>query len=440
MARLRIKLALFNLFSKVAFTVMFLLFMPWLIERINLIEVDTDLIQKREKVIDLISKTGIEPFESSDSTNIFGSYNILKEEYVSLERINLKENVNYIDVTPRLIEGDEIEYRVLHYSFLVDGNMYLLEVGKSLESILHTKKNIKIVMLLFLVFIILITFLTDLQYTRVLLKPLDIITRKLRGISDPSTFDKTPLSTSTSDFHQLDNAISEMMTHIDELFQKEKEITVNISHELLTPVSVLRSKLENLLMQKDLPDEIAVKIEESLKTLHRLQSLINSLLLIARIESHQYLKDESVSLSEVLKEITDELEAIAEDKGIILRNETSIDLKFASANRSLLFSMFYNVVNNALKNTPAGGVVTVKSRFNKNIFIVTISDNGRGITKDEMSTLFSRFKTRLDTSSNNTGIGLAIAKSIADFHGLRINVTSESKKGTIFSFAFPEIS
>jgi signal transduction histidine kinase len=440
MARLRIKLALFNLFSKVAFTVMFLLFMPWLIERINLIEVDTDLIQKREKVIDLISKTGIEPFESSDSTNIFGSYNILKEEYVSLERINLKENVNYIDVTPRLIEGDEIEYRVLHYSFLVDGNMYLLEVGKSLESILHTKKNIKIVMLLFLVFIILITFLTDLQYTRVLLKPLDIITRKLRGISDPSTFDKTPLSTSTSDFHQLDNAISEMMTHIDELFQKEKEITVNISHELLTPVSVLRSKLENLLMQKDLPDEIAVKIEESLKTLHRLQSLINSLLLIARIESHQYLKDESVSLSEVLKEITDELEAIAEDKGIILRNETSIDLKFASANRSLLFSMFYNVVNNALKNTPAGGVVTVKSSFNKNIFIVTISDNGRGITKDEMSTLFSRFKTRLDTSSNNTGIGLAIAKSIADFHGLRINVTSESKKGTIFSFAFPEIS
>ena len=90
---------------------LFLLFMPWLIERINLIQVDTDLIEKREKVIDLISKIGIEPFITSDSDNVFGSYNILKDEFVSLERIDLKEDVNYIDVTPRMIEGDEIEYR-----------------------------------------------------------------------------------------------------------------------------------------------------------------------------------------------------------------------------------------------------------------------------------------------------------------------------------------
>jgi signal transduction histidine kinase len=440
MAKLRIKLALFNLFSKVIFTVSFLIFMPWLIERINLIQVDTDLIEKREKVIDLISKTGIEPFKTNDSTNVFGSYNILKEEFISLERIDLKENVNYIDVTPRLIEGEEIEYRVLNYSFLVDGKMYLLEVGKSLESILHTKRNIKTVMLVFLVFIILITFLTDLQYTRVLLKPLDIITKKLKGISDPSTFDKSPLVTTTSDFHQLNNAISEMMTHIDELFKKEKEITVNISHELLTPVSVLRSKLENLLMNKDLNDEISAKIEESLKTLHRLQSLINSLLLIARIESRQYLRDESVSLREVLNEITSELEAIAEDKGTIMINETETDFILKGANRSLLFSMLYNVVNNALKNTPSDGKVTVKTEYRKNIFVVTVSDNGRGMTKEEMGTLFSRFKTRLDASSNNTGIGLAISKSIADFHGIRINVTSETGKGTVFSFVFPEIS
>jgi signal transduction histidine kinase len=440
MTRLRIKLALFNLSSKVAFTVLFLLFMPWLIERINLIQVDTDLIQKREKVIDLISKTGIEPFEVSDSSNIFGSYNILKEEFVSLERIDLQENANYIDVTKRIIEGDEIEYRVLHYSFLVDGKMYLLEVGKSLESILHTKRNIKIVMLVFLVFIIIITFLTDLQYTRVLLKPLDKITKKLRRISDPSTFDKIPVKTSTSDFYKLDTAMSEMMTHIDELFRKEKEITVNISHELLTPVSVLRSKLENLLMQQNLPDEISVKIEESLKTLHRLQSLINSLLLIARIESRQYARNESVSIKEVIKEIAEELEVIAEDKGVRIKVESEIDYMFERANRSLIFSMFYNVVNNAVKNTSAEGTVIISTGYVKNIPTLIISDNGRGMTKEEMSTLFSRFKTRLDTGSNNTGIGLAIAKSIADFHAISISVTSEINQGTIFSFTFPEFS
>jgi signal transduction histidine kinase len=440
MIKLRIKLALFNLLSKIGFTVLFILFMPWLIERINLIQVDNNLIEKREKVIALISKVGIEPFVTSVTGDDFGSYNILKEEFVSLERIDLKENVNYIEVTPRIIEGEEIEYRVLNYSFLVDGNMFLLEVGKSLNSILHTEKNIKKVMLVFLVFIIMITFLTDLQYTRLLLKPLDIITNKLKGISNPSIFDKTPVLTSTSDFHHLDNALRELMAHIDELFQKEKEITVNISHELLTPVSVLRSKLENLLLQKDIEAEISSKIEESLRTLHRLQSLVNSLLLIARIESRQYLREESVSVIDVLYEITGEIEPIADDAGIIMKNETGTDFQFEGANRSLMFSMFYNVVNNATKNTPPNGEVLVKSYYNKNKFIVTISDTGKGMTDEQLSSLFSRFSTRLDTNSNNTGIGLAISKSIADFHGIEISVTSEIQKGTCFSFLFPENS
>jgi signal transduction histidine kinase len=440
MIRLRIKLALFNLISKVAFTILFIMFMPWLIERINLIQVDQELIEKREKVITLISRIGIEPFMASDSGNVFGSYNILKEEFVSLERIDLNDNVNFIEVTPRIIEGEEIEYRVLNYSFLVDGKMYLLEVGKSLSNILHARRNIKTVMLVFLVSIILITFLTDLLYTRSLLKPLDIITSKLKGISNPSTFDKTPVKTSTSDFNGLDSAIREMMTHIDDLFRKEKETTVNISHELLTPVSVLRSKLENILMQSDTDEELSSKIEESLKTLHRLQSLVNSLLMIARIESRQYLMEESFSISELLNEIICELDPIAEDAGIVLGQDLLKDFHLEKANRSLVFSMFYNVVNNAVKNTPRGGSVNIRSMNVRNDFIVTISDTGKGMTSEQISTLFSRFRTRLDISSNNTGIGLAIAKSIADIHEIEINVNSEILKGSIFSFVFHKIS
>jgi signal transduction histidine kinase len=440
MIKLRIKLALFNLLSKLVFTGLFLIFMPYLIERINLIQADNELIQKREKVINLISRIGIEPFITSDSSNVFGSYNILKEEFISLERIDLEKDVNFIEVTQRMIEGEEIAYRVLNYSFKVNGITYLLDVGKSLDSILHTEKNIKKVMLVFLVFIIIITFLTDLQYTRRILRPLDTITKKLKGISNPSIFDKTPVRTSTSDFIHLDNALRELMAHIDELFQKEKEITVNISHELLTPVSVIRSKLENLLLQKDIEPEISVKIEESLKTLHRLQSMVNSLLLIARIESRQYLREESFSVIEVLKEINDEIKPVAEDAGILLKGEFSQDFQVHDANRSLVFSMFFNVVNNAVKNTSCGGEVTVKSfSFDKN-FIVAVIDTGKGMSEAQMSTLFSRFRTRSANNADGTGIGLAISKSIADFHGIEISVESTIQKGTNFSFIFPENS
>lgn len=440
MPRLRIKLSLFNILSKVVFTALFLLLMPYIVRRINLLQTDNSLIDMREQVISLISDIGIEPFTTTEAENDFGSYNILKEEFISLEKYDEDEDVNFIEVTERLIENEGITYRVLNYSFKVDGKKYLLEVGKSLDSIHRTEINIRKVMLLFLAFIIIITFVTDLLYTHRLLKPLDSITGKLKNISDPSVYDKRPVKTTTTDFIRLDNALKELMEHIDKLFRKEKETTVNISHELLTPVSVLRSKLENLLIRDDLSPEISFQIEESLKTLHRLQSLINSLLMIARLESRQYLHNESFSVNNILSEIISELNPIAEDLGVLLKDEFVSELQVTQSNRSLLFSMFYNIVNNALKNSPPGGTVIVKSFSVGNRHVVNINDTGKGFTEEQISNLFSRFKTRRNNDENGTGIGLAIAKSIADFHDINITVKSETDKGTVFSFLFPENS
>ncbi len=440
MITLRVKLALFNLLSKLAFTVLFLIFLPYIIERIYLRQVDNDLIKKREQVIGIIAGTGIEPFIASDTTDAFGSYNILKDEFISIEVTGQEDQWNDIEVTSRLIEGEEIDYRVLNYSFMVDGKNYLLEIGKSLESISDTGKNFTKVIFFFFGIIILLTFLTDLQYTRYILLPFGRITDKLKGISNPLLFDKKPVRTTTSDFYRLDNALRELMERIDELFRKEKDITVNISHELMTPISVLRSKLENILLKEDINNDIQAGIEESLKTLHRLQSLVNSLLLIARIESRQYLLDETFSIKEVLTEIIGEIIPVSEDASVELKEELYEDLQITGANKPLIFSMFYNIINNALKNTLPGGNVTVKSFILNNRFRVTISDTGKGMNETQMKNLFLRFRTRTGTSEDGTGIGLAIAKTIADFHKIEISVISEVEKGTVFSFIFSENS
>lgn len=437
MIRLKTKLALFNLLSKLVFTALFLLFLPWIVERVNLRQVDNDLIQKRENTIALIGKIGIEPFIHSDTSDTFGSYNILKEEFISLERTGVAEDLNYIDVTDRIIEGEEITYRVINYTFMVDGQKYLLEIGKSLASIQYARRNINRIILVFLGFIILITLATDLQYTRIILLPLKKITGKLKEISSPSTFDMIPVKTNTSDFVILDNALRDLMVQIEESFRKEKDITVNISHELLTPVSVLRSKLENMLLKVDIDPDTANKVEESLKTLHRLQNLVNSLLLIARIESHQYLREDSFSVQALMQEIIEETNPVAEDKEVILTGEFISDHQFIKANRALVFSMFYNVVNNAIRNTFPKGNVVVKTFSEHGKFRTIISDTGKGMNVTQMETLFSRFKTKRGNDEDGTGIGLAIAKSIADFHKIEISVASEPGKGTTFSFIFP---
>jgi len=162
--RLKTKLTLFNLLSKLVFTALFLLFLPGIIERIYLRQVDKDLIQKREKTIALISEAGIEPFIESDSTGAFGSFNILKEEYISLEKTRGGEELNEIVICDRFIEDEVITYRAINYTFQVDGESYLLEIGKSLETITQGRKSIYRIILGFLVFIILLTLVTDLQY------------------------------------------------------------------------------------------------------------------------------------------------------------------------------------------------------------------------------------------------------------------------------------
>ena len=437
MIRLRTKLSLFNLLTRLIVMALFIILMPFIIGRINLRQVDFNLIEKRERMISLISETGIEPFIISDTSNAFGSYNILKEEFISLEKIDTAEDLNYIEVSPRLIDGEEIVYRVLNYSFDVDDQKYLLAVGKSIQSIVDTGKDIRNVMLIFLILIILINFIADYQYTRIILDPLEKIRNKLKLVSDPALFDMTPVRTNTSDFIELDKTLCALMDNINQLFRKEKDITVNISHELLTPVSVLRSKLENILLIKDLDNDVEARIEESLKTLHRLQSLINSLLMIAKIESHQYLREDSFSVKEVIEEVADEIEPLSEDAGIMLIKEFKDDISIEKANRSLIFSMFFNIVNNSVRNTPAGGRTIIESRKQNKDFSVMISDTGKGLTGEQKELLFSRFRMRNKESGEGTGIGLAIAKTIADFHQIDISVDSDQGKGTKFTFLFP---
>ena len=440
MIKLRTKLTLFNLFSKLAFAAVFIAVMPYTIERINISQTDKELLRKKEQVISMINEIGIEQFINSESESTFGSYNILKDEFISLERIDLEEDIDSIGVTQRLIEEETISFRVLSYSFDFNGQTYLLEIGKSLESIMHTRKNIIGLTWGLLTLIILITLFADLYYTYRILHPLDLIIKKLKGTSTPNVFDKVPVNTTTFDFNQLDQTLIDLMNRIDELFRKERDSTVNISHDLLTPVSVLRSKLENILLQENLDNGISAKIEESLRTLHRLKTLVNSHLLIARIENRQYLKNESFAVGDLIFEIVDELSPIASEAGISLIYNSRADFQMTQANRSLMFSMFYNVVNNAVRNTRSGGEVSIFSSFNQKRFNVNVSDTGIGISEEQLRNLFSRFNSKSNVDEDHVGIGLAITKTIADFHNVIITVESKVDLGSTFSFLFPESS
>jgi signal transduction histidine kinase len=128
---------------------------------------------------------------------------------------------------------------------------------------------------------------------------------------------------------------------------------------------------------------------------------------------------------------------VAIDAGVKITLNCNDDFVFRNANRSLIFSMFYNVVNNAVKNTPRRGKIEIGGKWRDAIFEVSVIDTGKGMTQKQLDNLFSRFRTKLDPAGDSTGIGLAITKSIADFHDIAIRVLSEPGKGTEFFFFFP---
>jgi signal transduction histidine kinase len=434
--RLQHKLALANLLFKIFFMGLFLAVTPWLSERINLYQTDNELIDKREEVIYLISELGVEPFLVGATEDYFSSYNILKEEFISLEQVDLDEYWNFIEVTPRRIDDEVIDYRVLNYSFLVDGETYLLEIGQSLSSIAVTERNIRRVTLAFLFLFLLVSVIFELVYTGALLKPLNRIVAKIRATVMPENYDLTPVASSTQDFKILDSTLSQLMEKINSSFQNEREITQNISHELLTPISLLRNKLENLLLRDQMDEGLAIKVNESLTTLYRLKTLVNSLLLIARIESNQYLRNDNVQVHDVIDEVVEELKPMADDGSVVLIQNYSRELHFVQANRSLLFSLFFNVINNALKHTPKGGEVWIHGYRKKNRCVVEMADSGEGIPADLLPDIFMRFKKRNGAEDSGSGIGLAIAKSVADFHNIQVAVSSEPGKGTRFVFTW----
>ncbi|PKV76059.1 sensor histidine kinase [Pontibacter ramchanderi] len=438
--RLQSKLILFSAATKVIILLVLVMVLPPLINRIALHSTDQRLLEKKEQVFDIIEVRGIESFLSDSEEEAYGSYNLLKEEFISMEPIDPSLINNRIENTLRKVENEIVEYRVLSLAFELHGETYLLEIGRSLDTIRETSNTLQRYAMYFLFSVVLLTVFMDLAFVKVLLRPLALIVRKLQRIAHPEAFKPSPLATNTSDFVYLNDTINNMMGQVQEAFRKEKDFIGNVSHELLTPVSILQNRLENLMATPDLPDEALLKLVESQKTLHRLKSIIQALLLISRIENEQYLKNEQVSLNTLVNDVVNEISDRAELRGVTITVSVPDDFVLPNANYSLLFTMLFNVVNNAIKYNKEGGSIQISGEVRAGKYELSVCDTGTGIAADQLPKIFSRFKRTHAPDSESHGLGLAIVQTVAKFHKIKLHVESELGKGTCFKFAFKKVN
>lgn len=429
------KLTVFYTVSKLAIVLLFVSLLPSLVNNIVSTYTNNYLRQQKEKVIAEIQQRGIDYYLQGQPS--YGSYTMLKDEYVSLEPNLNKLFRDTIETSLRVVEEDTLSYRVLREVFDVGPQTYVLEVARTTATIGQLSQPLQKVALSVLAGLIGLTIILDLAYTRIVLKPLKtIISSRIVNAKFPFREPAMPVKTTTSDFLYLDTCLADLMQKVKHAFDKEREFTSNASHELMTPVSILQNKLENMMVDGGISDGTQEKIQGMMNTLNRLKKIVRALLLISRIENDQYSKTETIGISTLIAEVMDELADRVDARGLKVEINIKKDIEISGVNHDLVFQLFYNLINNAIRYNKEGGSIRINADKAARGCMVSVEDSGIGIPQQELYSIFNRFKKSHRSAEEGYGLGLSIIKSIADYHSITIQVDSTVGKGSAFRVKF----
>lgn len=435
--KLQHKLAFYNSITKIAIIAISGFFAIILTNHISISHLQKRLIDKRNRLITNLSNAEVNDLVNMEKT--FTDYNILKDEYIILRQLPDKvgkETKPFFITEDRKVDDETQKYLIIISYFNYDKKAYRLEIGETLGSLAQLGKTLLYFSLITMGIAVFISLIVDIAFTRFLLKPFyQIIDRKLNNVNDAIYYNHTPIDTSTEDFRFLDESISSLMMKISNQITNQKQFTSNVSHELLTPISLLMSRLENLLGDEPLSDKGMDKVIASLKTLRRLKSIIHSLLLISKIEQHQYPKENIVNLHSIIEDIYVELKDRLVQKNIQILNRMTSEFKF-SGNETLLHILLTNIINNAIKYNKENGCINISDRLTETAYYLSISDQGKGMDADEILLAFNRFEKLGTKEQDSHGLGLAIVKSIANYHNIEVKVDSEKHIGTTVTLIF----
>jgi heavy metal sensor kinase len=264
------------------------------------------------------------------------------------------------------------------------------------------------------------------------------ITRTAREISGGALERRVPLITGGAELDQLADTFNSMLDRIQALVMRMREVTDDIAHDLRSPITRIRGIAEMTLVTAKTVDEYqglaAVTIEEC----DRLLKIINTMLDISEAEAGAAkLKMGKLDMAQVVLDACTLFQPVAEDKGVKLISEVRAAC-FVEGDLKRLQRMAANLLDNALKYTPAGGTVVVSLHCDAEQADLSIQDTGMGISRDDLPHIFERFyRCEESRSAPGAGLGLSLALAIARAHGGDITVKSTPGEGSVFAVRLP---
>jgi len=276
------------------------------------------------------------------------------------------------------------------------------------------------------------------------LKPVDTIAATVREIGAGNLSRRLHLRGTGDELDRLSETVNEMLERLESAFRRITRFTADASHELRTPVAIIRTTAEVTSARPRSSAEHEAAWQQIVAQTERTSQLIEDLLILARADSgHDRCAFEPVDLAEILRDVSAEMRILADDAG--LRLTTSIlSLCPIKGEPDALRRILINLLDNAIKYTPPGGSVDVtlqeEDLHGSRAAVVQVRDTGIGIAEEDLPHVFDRFYRTAPDRSRRTGgggLGLSIAQSLAALHKGEITVASIPGAGSVFRLVLP---
>jgi two-component system OmpR family sensor kinase len=269
------------------------------------------------------------------------------------------------------------------------------------------------------------------------------ITTEVAAITDGrSLHRRLALSEETTDFAGLVTTLNAMIARLETSFAGLRRFTADASHELKTPLAVLRADVERAMTETAGQNERMIALEEALQEVRRMSDLVESLLTLARADEGRFdLHREPVELEPLVQEVYETALILGEAQGVTVNLPFTADAT-VMADRTRLRQLFLNLVTNAIKYTPAGGKVELGLGRHPDTVTFAVRDTGIGISAADFPHIFERFwradrvRSRM-SERGGFGLGLAISQWIAQAHGGTLTASSRLGRGSLFTVTLP---
>jgi heavy metal sensor kinase len=344
--------------------------------------------------------------------------------------------------TLETLEGLEpYPVRVLTYPVREAGRITsIIRVGMSLESVSVTRRRFLLVMAALLPLAVLLAGGGGWLLARRTLRPVDRMTEAARRISAERLDERVHTTGTGDELDRLAATLNAMLDRLDVAFRQIRQFSADASHELQTPLTILQGELEVALRAPRTPDDYRRVLTSALEESARIARLVDGLLLLSRADAGVLRLDrQPVDLARLVTDVCEHMQVLAEARGVTLDCGPLTPLTL-QGDRQQLRRLLINLVDNGIKYTPAGGRVTLGLHQDGAWAVLGVSDTGIGLAPEEREHVFQRFyraPAAVSRGEEGSGLGLCIARSIAQAHGGSIQVESAEGHGSTFTVCLP---